>query len=164
MSLIHKKLYQPDSEGAINMAQYIGDLALHLSEALSPDSHIELETRVAPVELSVAQAVPIGLILNEAITNAYKYAFKDLQPGSNDTIRSRIAISLQTIGEAGLELGIKDNGKGYFPVPPQGKHTSLGFVLIEMLTRQLRGTLSMLNEDGLIIRIRFPAQYRYLPE
>jgi two-component system, sensor histidine kinase PdtaS len=91
------------------MVQYIGELVLHLSEALSPVNHIELKTHMASIEPDVSQAVSIGLILNEAITDACKYAFKDVQSGRNGTLCPVIAISLQTIGEAGLELDIKDN-------------------------------------------------------
>ncbi len=88
----------------------------------------------------------------------------DMEAESSDAPTPRIDISLQPAGEAELEVVIRDNGKGYTATLQPGRRSWLDFVLIDMLTKQLRGILTILNEDGLTIRLRFPAQYQYLHE
>lgn len=158
MSLIHRKLYQPDTGGSIQMVQFIEELIQNLSEALSTNRQIKMEIDVASIELPIYQAIPIGLILNEAITNAYKYAFSDTNSRLNPDAGQRIDIVLQPINGDELELLIKDNGSGFSPDLTTGKQTSLGFVLMEMLAAQLGGKLTILNEGGLTVHIRFPEE------
>ena len=156
MSLIHQKLYQQDGPGQINMQQYIGELVRHLTEAFASAHAVKVETDLqSAIELSVTQAIPVGLILNEAITNTFKYAFvgrlvNDITPPP------LLFISLFAIGQDGeIELTVKDNGRGY--IPPRDKNTrkSLGFSLMEALAGELDGELQVLNEAGLTIILRF---------
>src|SRR6266700_4181369 len=76
MSLIHQKLYLQEGPGQINVGEYVGQLVRHLTEAFAPATPVKVETNLATdIELDVTQAIPVGLILNEAITNTFKYAF-----------------------------------------------------------------------------------------
>lgn len=80
--------------------------------------------------------------------------------GKRRSASRRIDISLQMIGENELELVVKDNGKEYAPVSTQVKGHSLDFSLMEMLTSQLHGARTLRNDDGLSIRLRFPAEFK----
>ena len=156
MSLIHQKLYQQDEPGQINMRQYIGDMVRHLTEAFASANAVKVETDLrADVELNVTQAIPVGLILNEAITNTFKYAFVG-RPVNGIATLPLLRISLFEVGQdRELELAIKDNGRGYTAPRDKSTRKSLGFSLMEALTGELDGELQMLNEEGLTIILRF---------
>jgi two-component sensor histidine kinase len=148
MSLIHQKLYQQDEPGQINMRQYIGDMVRHLTEAFASANAVKVETDLrADVELNVTQAIPVGLILNEAITNTFKYAFVG-RPVNGIAPLPLLRISLFEVGQdRELELAIKDNGRGYTAPRDKSTRKSLGFSLMEALTGELDGELQMLNDN-----------------
>jgi two-component sensor histidine kinase len=75
ISLIHQKLYQSERVALIDMAAYIRELTEHLGDSFDAQDRIRFDLAVAPLELDVALAVPLGLIINEAVTNSIKYAF-----------------------------------------------------------------------------------------
>lgn len=146
ISLIHQKLYQSENTALIDMPVYICDLVEYLKDGFSAINMIKFDLDIAPVKLDVSQSVPIGLILNEAITNAIKYAFAG---------KGTIAISLQPMGPDWLSLVIADNGKGF----PEGKiptqHGSMGMMLMNTLAEQLDGTLNIQSASGVIITVNF---------
>ena len=148
MSLIHQKLYQSSNLAAIDMAWYIYELVNYLKECFSADKKIGFKLDTDHVELDVTQAVPLGLILNEAISNAIKYAFTAKNSG-------QITISLKNIEHDTYKLIIADDGVGL----PEGFETqereSLGINLMIGLTDQLDGTLTFINNNGLTINILF---------
>jgi len=150
ISLIHQKLYQSENMALINMDAYIRELVDYLKDGFVNISRIRFEMEVEPVKLDVSQSVPIGLILNEAITNAIKYAFTD-----NGIIR----ISLKQIIPGRLTLTIADNGIGL----PQGgddptRKRSMGMMLMNTLAEQLDGTLNIQSRNGLTITVNFNYQ------
>lgn len=157
MSLIHQKLYKSDAPAQINMRHYIGELARHLSEAFAQTKRVKVETDLrADIELDVTQAIPVGLILNEAITNVFKYAFtgRSNETGATPTPHLWIVLS-RSRGEM-IELVIRDNGRGY-AIPQDKRQTgSQGFTLMEGLAGELDGTLTVVNDAGLTIILRFP--------
>lgn len=75
MSLIHQKLYQSDNLAEIDMKWYIKELVDYMIECFGTDNKIQFTLETEAIKLDVAQAVPLGLILNEAISNVIKYAF-----------------------------------------------------------------------------------------
>jgi two-component sensor histidine kinase len=99
----------------------------------------------------VAQAVPLGLILNEAITNAIKYAYPVNAPGI-------IYISMLTEADQQIDLTIADNGPGLPPGFDVNKVESLGVNLMRGLSKQLAGTFNIANEQGCMINIRFKTE------
>lgn len=157
MSLIHQKLYKADGPDLINMRQYIGELVRHLADAFAPAKPIRLETDLtADIELDVTQAIPVGLILNEAITNVFKYAFTGRPADSSGAIPPpTLRIALYHIGQKEIELMIKDNGRGYAAAQDKNQRRSVGFSLMEALAEELEGNLKVLNEAGLTILLRF---------
>lgn len=148
MSLIHQKLYQSASLVSINMHKYVGELINYLMESFNKNKKIKAIIDIANVDLDVSQAVPIGLILNEAVTNSIKYAFTDVAGGT-------IKVSLQPVEEDEWLLVIADNGKGLPRDLDYKKKNSVGIVLIETLAEQIGGFLHFNNDGGLTICIKF---------
>ncbi len=105
MSLIHKKLYQSDNIATINIMRYIEELVDYLSNAFGVQHSIRFGLDIAEVQLSASQSIPIGLILNEAITNSIKYAFPEGSP------ENTISIQLSVV-DSRCRLVIRDNGIG----------------------------------------------------
>ena len=105
MALIHQNLYQEDHLTAVNSKDYIDRLCRSLLNSYSiDDGKIKLVTEIEPLLLDIDTVIPLGLILNELITNAIKYAFKPDEVGE-------ISISLMKSNDA-LELVVTDNGVG----------------------------------------------------
>jgi two-component sensor histidine kinase len=94
--------------------------------------------------------VPLGLLVTEAITNAYKHAFNERDGGH---------ISVQVVREspAMLALTIRDDGTGFDPAANAPDQSGLGRSLIEAFVRQLRGELEVRSDEGTIVQVRFPA-------
>ena len=110
---------------------------------------IRLRQEVEPIVATIVFAVPFGLLLNELLTNAMKYAF----PHEGD---GEIYISLRATGDNGLELRVRDDGVG-FATPEDGESKTLGLKLVELLTRQLDGVIERPPvERGAEFLIRFP--------
>lgn len=150
MSLIHKKLYAASDLEQIDVADYIQSLAVSLltTYQISPGK-IALGVEVEPVTLSLDQAIPCGLIINELVSNALKYAFPNHHSGE-------INIKLCHVNRD-LKLTIQDNGVGL----PQGldwrNAQSLGLSLVyALVTEQLEGRLFVDHEQGTQFTIRFP--------
>ena len=148
ISLIHQRLYQDEHTSSINMPPYIDELVRYLKESFDCGSRIVFEQDIEPINLDVASAIPLGLIINEGIVNAIKYAFT---AGHKGIVR----ISLKPDGADHLLLTIADNGIGLPANIETSNRDSLGFSLMEGLTRQLGGSFSMQSNIGLTIAIRF---------
>jgi two-component system, sensor histidine kinase PdtaS len=148
MSLIHQKLYQTANMTVVNMETYVPELVSFLKESYTGGGRIRFDLQVTAIELDVAQAVPIGLILNEAITNAMKYAFVDGQSGN-------IRISMALASNGLCTLIVKDNGKGLSPGFDLHKKGSMGVSLMEALTEQLSGKIDFIEDGGLTVNLTF---------
>ncbi|MFD2602676.1 tetratricopeptide repeat-containing sensor histidine kinase [Flavobacterium suzhouense] len=146
MSLIHQKLYQTDNLSSINMSWYIKELAEYLKDSFDDDDKIKFKLKLSEIELDVAQAVPLGLILNEAISNAIKYAFPEH--------KGIINILFEEKDEHYL-LRIEDNGIGLPENFESNESDSLGMNLMMGLAEQLDGTFSIESDKGVIITINF---------
>jgi PAS domain S-box-containing protein len=149
MAIIHESLYGTGDLAHFNFARYIGTLSTHLLHAYRAEtSHIRLHTELEDLAFDVDTAVPCGLILNELLTNALKYAFPDGRTGD-------IHIGLRA--EAGhVTLRVHDTGVG-FPEDLDFQNTdSLGLQLVGMLTEQLGGTIALARERGTTFTVTFP--------
>jgi two-component sensor histidine kinase len=148
MSLIHQKLYSSENVSSIEISLYIRELVSYLADSFDSGQRIRFEFDLEPLELDVSQAVPLGLILNEAITNSIKYAF----PGKKNGI---ITISLSSNADHTCILTISDNGIG-LPVQFNTRKTgSLGMSLMNGLSEDLGGTFCLENDNGTIVTISF---------
>ena len=148
MSLIHQKLYNTNNLSSIDISTYIRELVSYLTESFETAQRIRFEFDLTPIEMDVSEAVPLGLILNEAITNSIKYAF----PSKGDGV---ISISLSNIDSHHCLLIISDNGVG-IPAQSINKKTgSLGMSLMQGLSEDLEGHFSIENKNGTTIKISF---------
>jgi len=148
MSLIHQKLYNSENISSIDISLYIREMVSYLSESFNIGQRIRFEFAIDSLEMDVSQAVPLGLILNEAITNSIKYAFPD---GRNGVI----AISLSNTTPNHYLLSISDNGIGMPPQSGNKKPGSLGMSLMKGLSEDLDGALSIESNSGTTIKISF---------
>jgi len=152
IALIHQKLYQPDHGTRIIMSSYIQDLVSYLESSFTSAKGIYFQMDIDETSLDVSQAVPLGLILNEAITNAVKYAF----PGGR---RGTIAITLRHQGARNVLLKISDNGVGLPPDFDLAANNSLGMQLIRLFAEQLEAELFFQGSDGVEISLLFKQEF-----
>jgi two-component sensor histidine kinase len=148
MSLIHQKLYQSDNLASIDMSWYIKELIGYLRDCFDTDKKIDYQLDIVTVDLDVSQAVPLGLILNEAISNAIKYAFPNEGKGI-------VQIELKNTHEHHYTLTISDNGIGIPSDFVIENSDSLGMNLMLGLSSQIDGDFEIRNENGLKIIINF---------
>ncbi len=147
MSLIHQKLYRSEGIRTIDMSLYIGEFAHYLAEGFGR-SGVRILQEVEPLELGVSQAIPVGLIVNEAVTNCFKYAF----PGGS---AGKISVRLWLAGDA-VNLVIADDGIGLASAALDGEVNSLGVELMRGLARDLKGTFSLKADHGVTVALCFP--------
>jgi two-component sensor histidine kinase/tetratricopeptide (TPR) repeat protein len=148
MSLIHQKLYQSDNISAINMEMYIPELMAYLKESFVTPTRITFITDIDPIGLEVTQAVPLGLILNEAVTNIFKHAFTGRE-------RGQVNISLKQLNSAELVLNIADNGIGLPADATSYSKNSLGLNLMKGLCNDFSGRYTIASKDGTHIQVIF---------
>ncbi|MBI5712190.1 MAG: PAS domain S-box protein [Chloroflexi bacterium] len=150
MALVHEKLYQSNNLAQIDFRDYIEHLASSLFHSYSPyASRITLHVDVGDVALSVDSAIPCGLIVNELISNALKYAFPDNRPGE-------LIVRLREADAGWIEMNVEDDGVG-LPNELDLRNTeSLGMQLVYSLAKQVGGTLDLNREHGTKFRLRFP--------
>ncbi|MES2138768.1 MAG: PAS domain S-box protein [Bacteroidota bacterium] len=147
MSFIHELLYQTDDFSSINFSEYITNITNNLVYSYTQDHKINLKLNVGAIFLDLDRAIPCGLIINEIVTNALKYAFTDQEEGE-------VSVSLTQKNEF-IHLIIADNGKG-FPVNIDYKNTeSLGLQLVVTLVQQLGGEIALDNSNGVKYTITF---------
>ena len=144
MALIHQKLYQRDNLAGIEMKDYLTNLGNSLIDTFVNDpDRISLRVDMDEHELDVDTAVPLGLIANELITNSIKYAFPDERKGE-------IQLKVSNNSDGKLELYVADNGVGNANTKTG---TAFGSQLINLLTKQLNGSLEQGTEDGFWTRV-----------
>jgi two-component sensor histidine kinase len=147
MSLIHQKFYQSDNVSSIEMKSYISELVQYLGESFGYPAGIVTHIDVPEVKLNISSAIPVGLIINEAVNNAYKYAFPKKR-------RGEIAISMK-MDENEVHLSIRDNGVGIPFDPMQPIADSLGIELMKGLANDLKGSIKFTRESGTGIIVTF---------
>ncbi|MGN6211349.1 histidine kinase dimerization/phosphoacceptor domain -containing protein [Parafilimonas sp.] len=148
MSLIHQKLYQSENLSAINMPGYIHELTDYLRDCFNTPKSLLFNLQVEPVELNLSYCMPLGLILNEAITNAIKYAF----PGNKNGI---INIALKHIQGNNLLLSISDNGIGLPQNFDNVNARSMGMKLMRGLSEDIDGKFTVTGNNGTTIVVEF---------
>ena len=147
MSLIHQKLYQSEQITSISMQVYIAELIDYLIDSFEAAKKVRFKVEVAPIDLNATQAVPVGLILNEAITNALKYAFPAGENG-------HITVTLEKVMDR-IELSVADNGVGLPKDLEKKTANSLGIKLMKGLCRELNGTFALRGEKGTVVAVSF---------
>ena len=146
MSMIHQKLYQGKSRSAIEMKSYFSNLSDYILDTFDARGRICVECSMERLELDVDMAVPIGLIVNELLTNSMKYAFPNQDNG-------KVVICLAE-SDSQLFLEVRDNGIGK-PQSGSNEGTGFGTQLITLLTKQLEGKMSLTVKDGTSVSFEF---------
>ena len=149
VALVHKMMYQSENVSKVNMQNYLEELlqVLELSYSNS-QKHIQTRINAKDVDFDVTMAVPISLIVNEAVCNAYKHAFENKKSGN-------IEVAIIKEKERTYSLLIKDDGVGLPEEFDIKKLKSIGFDLIHGLARQLKGKLTVNGTSGTEIKITF---------
>ncbi len=150
IALVHEKLYSSEDLAQINIAHYIADLTAHLFDSYNIHANqIKLVSHISDIWLAIDIAIPCGLIINELVSNALKYAFSNQQAGE-------IQVSLHEQQDQSLCLIVRDNGAGFPEDFDLQQTTTLGMPLIQGLVKQLQGTLAIHSQSGITVTIIFP--------
>ncbi|MCB9082125.1 MAG: tetratricopeptide repeat protein [Lewinellaceae bacterium] len=149
MALIHKNLYQDEDLVGVDAGEYIEKLteSLITNYNINP-KQVVIAKDIDPMKLDVDTIIPLGLILNELISNSLKYAFSDGQAG-------KMFVSLKR-EEDGLRLRVADNGRGLPANLDVENLKSLGFRLVKAFTQKLEGELSIQSDRGTSVEICIP--------
>jgi len=146
MALIHQNLYQKGNMKGVEMEKYITNLANSLFSSYHVTKNkIQLNTNIEPVSLDVDLVILIGLVLNELISNALKYAFCAQETGE-------LFIKLEQ-HEQELFLEIKDNGVGFPPGFNIFRTESFGYKLVRTFADKLKAKLDVFNDNGACVQL-----------
>jgi two-component sensor histidine kinase len=147
MSLIHQKLYQSDDIKTIDMSTYIPELVKSLGDSFDVSNQIQFKLKIDPVNLDISHAIPLGLIINEAVTNSIKYAFPNNRKGE-------ISISMVD-HEDRVKLDLADNGIGMLQIDCEAGAGSLGLELMKGLSEDINADITFKIDNGTRIIIIF---------
>lgn len=145
MALLHEKMYRSEDLRQINVKEHVTELIVELVKSYKLTKKIDLEVDIDELKMGIETLIPLGLIINELITNSLKYAFKNHDKGI-------ISISLKEIEESTYEMILKDNGIGYELTE---EATGLGTKLITIFIKQLEGSLEKLDDLGTSYKVKF---------
>jgi len=148
MAMIHEKLYHHDMYSGIEFGSYVKDLVRTISTSYqSNGTAITVTFDVPPTYIDLNRAMPCALIVNEALTNAYKHAFKGRSSGS---------IHIQFLQQHGsYKLMVKDDGVGMSDKIDPAAASTLGMVLMHGLSRQLGSEMQISRDDGTQLKFEF---------
>ncbi|MCH8495862.1 MAG: PAS domain S-box protein, partial [Balneolales bacterium] len=139
MALVHERIYKSQDLANINYREYLEELVQYLFESFQSDK-VKLKITADNVMMSIDAAVPLGIIINELVTNSLKYAFPNGRAGT-------ISVGLSRIDDR-ITLIIEDNGIGLPKHIRVGKHPTLGLELVNALTLQLNASIETDTSNG----------------
>lgn len=149
LATLHRRLYESENLQQVDLRWFLEDLCVELRRGgLSGNRHVELVVHAPDEVIGPEVAVPLGLLVTEAITNAYKHAFVGRDQG-------RIELTVERESPTHLVLCITDDGTGYEPT--EAAPGGLGSSLIDAFVRQLRGELEIKSSNGTTVCVRFPS-------
>ncbi len=143
MSLLHQNLYQSEAINTVDVENYLKQLVAYIAQMFEGDSkNIKVNIETLDLHFDFDTAISLGLIVNELVSNAYKYAFKNNPEGT-------IWIKIKSINAMDYELSVTDNGKGLPEDFDNENSKSLGLKLVGILSKQLRGQLTINTKNDL---------------
>jgi two-component sensor histidine kinase/DNA-binding response OmpR family regulator len=154
MALIHERLYQAKDLARIDIEQYVHDLASELFFAYGVSAErigLDVDINTDGAIIDIEKAVPVGLIINELLTNALKYAF----PGGR---AGKLTVQIEPVPGDMLKLTVADDGVGLPAGIDVNDPATLGLQLVSTLAEQLRGSLDARSQPGATFTITFPKQ------
>jgi two-component sensor histidine kinase len=147
MALIHEKLYKSSNFTKLDLKSYVEDLTKNLASSYDSNDSVNVNFDIEELFVNIKVAIPIALIVNEAVTNAFKYAFKD-------NVNGNLSIEIKSVNEK-ICMRISDNGPGISESIDLSKIKSLGFKLINIFVRQIKGSIEYIKKPGLTLQIIF---------
>ena len=152
MSLIHQDLYKKDNLTGVRMDRYLGKLTHDLLETYNvSEGEISLNNDIEPLKLDVESVIPLGLIVNELMSNALKYAFPEDRDGAIDVLLKE--------EDGYLYLQVSDNGIGLDEVQLKSKQDSFGHTLIRAFRNKLNAEIDISTNEGTIVSLKI-ANYK----
>jgi two-component sensor histidine kinase len=154
MALIHEQLYKSSSLAQINFKNYINELVHYLRRSFTTQAafSVEISVTVEETDIEMDQAVPLGLLVSELISNSLKHAFPSEQPDGT----GKIWITARREPPGSLIVSIGDNGVG-IPENMDIEHSpTMGLQLIRSFVTQLQGELTIQRNPGTVFTITIP--------
>lgn len=148
MAMLHEKMYGSNIVGTVNFGEYIKSLFEPLAEAFNKDLPINFVVDSDHFMLDLNRAIPLGLILNELLTNSVKHAFSSSQP-------PEIMVKIRTNMDK-VAMTVADNGRGLPPDVDLFKSESFGFKIVRLLIEQVDGQIKVQNANGTVFEITLP--------
>ncbi len=148
IAMVHDQLYKKGNLSQINLENYLSDLIPEVLRSHPLYSNIIVKKQLIPVHLDITKTIPVGLIINEILTNSFKHGFKGIDK------TPEIELTLLK-SDNFISIKMKDNGIG-FPDSFEKNKNSLGISLIESLTEQINGKVTLSNNNGAQVEFSFP--------
>ncbi len=149
MALIHKKLYDGTNERSVQIREYFQELMQYLLNAYGfSENQVTVQIDVPDLRLDVDKAIPVGLIVNELVSNSFKYAFADQDSPA-------IGIKLR-VEENTMKLEVRDNGCGFETTAKNEMKHSFGLKMVTILVRQLKGDCKIDTQSGTTYKLTLP--------
>ena len=150
IALVHERLYESESLARIEFGSYIQRLLISLFHTFEvKESNIQLEMNIGSISLDISTAIPLGLIINELVSNSLKHAFPEGRKG-------KIKLDFQKDDNNSCSLIIKDNGVGLPKNITFQNPQTLGFQLINDLIDQIDGSVEVSRRGGTTFQVIFP--------
>ncbi len=148
MTMMYDMLYQTQDFRYVNVRDYIGQIISGITKSLPAISGVTMEMQVEDFVMDSKILFPIGIVINELVTNAYKYAFPDGRTGA-------ITISMSQLPEHHVEISVRDNGVGIPESFDINGQSGFGMKLVNLLVKQIEGTVECASGEGAEFRISF---------
>ncbi|WP_185716129.1 histidine kinase dimerization/phosphoacceptor domain -containing protein [Larkinella knui] len=148
IALIHQNLYQFENLSTIDLKRFINDLCRQIQSVYQKQKPVTIDITVPDLHLDIDSAVPLGLILNELLSNSFKYAFAGVAAGE-------IKLAIQSTSGGKYQLRYADNGPGLPSDFDPAKAKTLGLQLVNDLSRQIGGKVQYATQNGAVYTIQF---------
>lgn len=145
IALIHQKLYKEDSFSKVDLQEFMQQLLSNISTSMGNEHMITIQQRIPSLWMKVDAAIFIGLIVNELVTNSFKYAFNEDEQGE-------VHVEVEEEGST-LQIKVRDNGAGYPEELLVEQQASFGLSIVKSLLRIFKGDLEVYNENGAVSKV-----------
>lgn len=152
IAMVHELMYQTEKLSSVNVKNYLDELIPAIQRTMQTKNDVEVDIELEDYELNINQAIPLGLLMNELLTNSFKYAFLK-------TFNGRIDIKMTAEGEF-LKYTYKDNGPGFKDGRNFNNSPSLGLSLIHAQLEQLNAEFTVKTEGKFELSFKFPVRER----
>lgn len=147
IAMVHELMYQTEKLSSVNIKDYLDKLIPAIQRTMQTKNDVEINLALEDYEMNINQAIPLGLLINELLTNSFKYAFLKQFDGRIDI--------LMKVNQSSLEFTYKDNGQGFKEGTHFDKKTSMGLNLIHAQLEQLHADFTVITENRFELSFKF---------